>query len=449
MHAPAGVIRGVRVTRGVATVDEIAAATPADEPSVVESLLDEPGVSEAFAIQTCNRTETYAVADDEATARTAIEAVVPVPGVAVETGTEDGLRHLLRVGAGLESIVLGEDQVLGQLRDAYATAESLGGIGPMLGPGVTKAIHVGERARTETGINEGVLSMGSAAADLLAEERDLTGGTALIVGAGEMATLAARSLAARGVDRVIVANRSPEPAEALAETLSVPGEAVPLSAIGTVIDRADVLVTATGADEPILTPAHLDGRDIAIADLAQPRDVASPAAAVADGPLYDLDDMEALTVETRVARSEAADEVEAMVADEFDRLLEQYKRHRADDVIAAMHEGADRIKHRQVATSIARLEDAGDLTDDQREIVEDLADALVSRLLAAPTRSLRAAAADDDWSTIHTAMDLFDPTGVGPDDAVPDGEMPDADAIPDEVVDRLPEAVRQAVADDD
>jgi len=155
--------------------------------ATVSDLLARDGVEEAFAIQTCNRSEAYVVTDRTIDGSVALESFAPeVRGGAVRRlDHEESLEHLMRVASGLESLVLGEDQIIGQLREAYEESKSAGGIGPVLKDGVTKALHVGERARNETSINEGVVSLGSAAVRLAADEIDLTDGSAVVVGAGD------------------------------------------------------------------------------------------------------------------------------------------------------------------------------------------------------------------------------------------------------------------------
>jgi glutamyl-tRNA reductase len=414
MSFRAGVLSGVRVTHDAASVEQIAAASGDDEPSAVEELLTHDAVSEAFVLQTCNRAEAYVVADDANVGRAVLEAWVAdvSSDVATFTGHEASLRHLLRVASGLESLVLGEDQIIGQVRTAYEAARGVGGIGPILEDAVTKAIHVGERARTETGINEGVVSLGSAAAELASREGVLDGATALVVGAGEMARLSAKALAANGATRVVVANRTVPHAEHLAEQVAADAQAVALPAVPSALADADVVVTATGAPDHVVEPETVAGAgETTIVDIAQPRDV-DPA--VAEHPtvaLYDLDDLESIAEGTRASRQAAAENVEAMVERELGHLLEQFKRKRADAVIAAMYESAEHVKRRETQRALSQLAATtdGEVTDEQREVVESMADALVGQLLAAPTRSLRDAAAEDDWETIHAALELFDP----------------------------------------
>ncbi|WP_336364292.1 glutamyl-tRNA reductase [Halalkalicoccus salilacus] len=435
-----GVITGVRVAHDTASVDAIESASGSGQRALVEELLAREGVSEAFALQTCNRAEAYVVTPHEAAGRAALEPQLSgLPAAALRwTGHEESLRHLLRVASGLESLVLGEDQIIGQFREAYSDARDAGAVGGVLEDALLKAIHVGERARTETAINEGVVSLGSAAVELAAAERPLEEATALVIGAGEMGTLAAQSLVRHDLDRLLVANRTLSRAEHVASEVGIDAEAIPLAALPTTIERADVVITATGSDEPILDPALLDsGGETLVIDIAKPRDVHPASDAIEGVAVRDLDDLETVTERTKARRAAAAREVESMIDRELDHLLEQFKRKQADEVIGAMYEGAEMAKRRELSTALAKLEAQGGLTDEQRETVEAMADALVSQLLAAPTKSLREAAAEDDWETINTAIQLFDPefeTGaVGP----PGGIDPTEAEMPPEVAARL------------
>jgi len=444
MTVRSGVLSGVRVAHDRASVDQIATASGDDEASVVAALTAREAVREAFALQTCNRAEAYVVTDDAAVGRAVLrERVDAVPDdVVVETNHEESLRHLMRVATGLESLVLGEDQVLGQLRTAYETARGAGGVGPVLKEAIPKALHVGERARNETAINEGIVSLGSAAAELAASEAPLDAGPALVVGAGEMGKLAARALADAGADRLLVANRTIPHAEHLASDADAEGEALGLSELAAAVERARVVVTATGTDEPLLGPEAFDGAgEMTVVDVAQPHDVAPAVGDLPSVTHYDLDDLEAVRERTRRRREDAVAAVEAIVAEEFDLLVEQFKRKRADEVIGTMYESAEHVKDRELARATSKLEarTGRDLTGEEREVLESMADSLVGQLLAAPTRSLRDAAAEDDWETIHTALDLFDPEFGGDDGPEMPDELPDE--MPDELPDELPDDV--------
>ncbi|MEF8791658.1 MAG: glutamyl-tRNA reductase [Haloarculaceae archaeon] len=477
MTTPTGLLAGVSVPHQRAGIDDIDRASSQPQAEAVGSLLDREGVREAFVLQTCNRAEAYVVADDAASGREALAPYVrAVPEESVlELDHEAGLEHLLRVAAGLESLVVGEDQILGQVSRAFEDAREAGGIGPILEDAVVKALRVGERARTETSINEGVTSLGSAAVALARRslDGDLADGTALVVGTGEMGTLTARALEG-AVDRLLLANRTVETAEHLAGTLETETEVLGLDALSGAVARADLVVTATGSETPIVDAGTLEGTGrTLVVDLAQPRNVPASVRRLEGVTLHDLDALESLTDETRAQRRAAAEEVEAIVEEELDRLVTQFKRKRADDVIAAMYEGAEELKTRELDTAIARLEAAeGEFSEEERAVVESLADALVGQLLAPPTRSLRDAAQNDDWATINTALELFGP-GLRPDpdqvarfldgveevddedtsvDDEPDlpVDLPDdasVEDIPEEVQERVPASMLEGLED--
>ncbi|WP_096389694.1 glutamyl-tRNA reductase [Halopenitus persicus] len=407
-----GVLTGISVSHTRASIDEIESAGTDSVRGTVSDLLARQGVEEAFAIRTCNRSEAYVVTDRVTRGYEVIESFAPDvrDGAIRRLDHEESLRHLMRVAAGLESLVIGEDQIIGQVREAFEAARAAGGIGPVLEDAVTKAIHVGERARTETAINEGVVSLGSAAVELADSRLDLDGATALVVGAGEMSTLAARALDDTDVSRIHVANRTIPHAEHVAAEVDTDATALPLADLARVLPRTDLLVTATGSTDPLVDPSDLaDAGETVCIDIARPRDVDPAVESVAGITLYDIDALESVTSRTREQREAEARAVEDLIDEELDRLLESFKRRRADDAIATMYESADRVKARELEEALAKLDAQGGLNEDQRETVEALADALVGQLLAAPTKSLREAAGEDDLTTIQTAMQLFDP----------------------------------------
>jgi len=403
------VVSGVRITYDRADVADLEAASYEDWRERVDDLLASEGVTEAAVLQTCNRVEEYVVTESEEAGRAALSDFSDVDaGAVVEMDQRESLRHLLRVAAGLESQVLGEDQILGQVREAYAEAADRGALGDVLEPALLKAIHVGERARTETAINEGTVSLGSAALDLAREEYGLADRTVAVVGAGEMAGTVATSLPA-DVAEVRILNRSPERAAELGREIDPATTADDLSSVSAHLPDADVVFAATGSREPVIDAdtARAAGETL-LFDLGQPRDVAEAVSEIPGVSVRDLDGLQTVTEATHEERVAAAREVEAIVDEELDLLFEQYKRARADAVISGMYRGAERIKEAELRRALANLDD---LDAEDREVVESLADALVSQILAVPTRSLRDAAAEDDWETITTAIDLFDPTG--------------------------------------
>lgn len=407
-----GVITGVSVSHTLATVEEVESAAPADESAAAQRLASRPGVTESVVIATCNRAEAYVVTDSASDGTDALADFAPEvrEGAVTHLDHEGAIRHLMRVASGLESLVLGEDQIIGQVKDAMERAREDDTLGSVLEEALLKAVHVGERARTETSINEGTVSMGSAAVELAGRETTLDDATALVLGAGEMGTLAARAFAGADVDRLIVANRTVPNAAHVAEDVGVDAEAVGLDAAADAAREASVVVAATGAPDAVLTAEELRGAEAVCVDIARPRDIDPAADELSSVVVHDLDDLETVTEQAHEQRRAAARQVEAMIDAEHERLLSSFKRARADEAIRGMYEGAERMKSRELERALTKLEAQGDLTEDQRETVEAMADSLVSQLLAPPTQSLREAAGEDDWTTIRTAMQLFDPT---------------------------------------
>jgi glutamyl-tRNA reductase len=429
---------------GNATVERIETACADTQRGTIETLCSDPAVEEAFCLQTCHRAERYVVTSDaEAGRRMLAASIEGVPEAAVATmGHEESLEHLIRTSAGLESMVLGEDQILGQVRQAFTDARAVGAIGPVLEEGITKALHVGERARTETAINEGIVSLGSAAARLAVREGLPESATALVIGAGEMGALAAESVAEE-VDRVLIANRTLSRAEALCRRLGADADAIALDDLSEALAAADLVVSATANPEPILDDESLrDAGETLLIDLARPHDVAPTVETLPAVTRYDLDALEGVLDDTRDQRRAAADEVEAMVERELSHLLKQYKRKRADRVIGAMYESAEQIKARELRTTFSKLDD---LDENEREAISALADSLIGQLLAAPTESLRDAAAEDDWTTINTALQLFDPEfGSEPPPSLEDASPED---LPDDLRESMPATVLDQLED--
>jgi glutamyl-tRNA reductase len=403
-----GIISGASVSHENAAVEDLERATVAGQREGVERLMSVEEVDEAFVLQTCNRVEAYVVSEEEADGQASLEAFFEdaSQGVLDLLDHEESLHHLMRVAAGLESLIVGEDQILGQLRAAYEDARQGGGVGPVLEQGVTKAIHLGERARTETAINEGSVSLASAAVSLAETEGTLADDPeALVVGAGEMGQLTAESLA-ESVDRLHLANRTVERAAEVASQVDAETAVHEVEALAPAVEVSSVVVSATDSNDQLIDAAMLrDTGGTFVVDIAKPRDVDPAADDLPEVTVHDLDSLRSVTDENRKRRAAAAASVEEMIDVEFEHLLAQYKRKRADDVISAMYESAERVKARELETAF----ETGEFDEADREVVEAMADAVVNQILAAPTKSLRDAAEQDDWSTINTALQLFDP----------------------------------------
>ncbi|AWB27293.1 glutamyl-tRNA reductase [Halococcoides cellulosivorans] len=395
------------VAHGHADVETIERARFDSQTSGVTTLLDRVRCEEALVLQTCHRTEAYVVTDGDH--RSLAETLFPaIPRPSVRTmGHDAAIEHLCRVAAGLESVVTGEEQILGQVGDAYEAARAADGVGRVLETVVPSAMRVGERARTETAINDGVVSLGGAAVRLADRELDLHGQRAVVVGAGEMGRTVARSLADRtAVERVTVANRTVETATRVASDLACAADAVGLDAIERASVDARLVVTATAAADPVLDRSTLESAgETVVIDLGQPRDVAAAARDLPHVESYDLGDVEAITDAAQAERGAATAAVEQLIDDACARLDRRLERRRADAAISAMYEAGERIKADQIEQASQRIDAGGD----ERAVLEDMADAIVNRLLATPTEALRDAAEDGDLETLEVALDVFDP----------------------------------------
>ncbi len=350
---------------------------------------------EAVCLSTCNRTELY-LADESAEeaerkAEAALLALEAELGPALyRLQDEAAALHLFRVAAGLDSMVPGEGEILGQVRAAHAA----GATGAILDRLFRDALHAGKKARTETAIGESPASVSSAAA-ALAEQvfGDLRRRAVLVVGAGETGELAVKSLVARGASIAFVANRTAERAQALTRRFG--GEPLSLDHITHKLEYVDVVLSSTGARGWLLTRAQVEttlharrGRPLFLIDLAVPRDL-DPAIHELDGCyLYDIDDLEAVVAETLAGRRREAERAEAIVAGEADRFRDWQASLDVVPAIASLRAHAEEIRE-------AELERAK-LSGAERRAAESVTAAVLNKLLHLPTIRLKQAAAAAD-----------------------------------------------------
>ena len=373
---------------------------------------------EAVCLSTCNRTELYLAAEDadvaEAAAVAALAALEPdVERALYRLRDQAAALHLFRVAAGLDSLVPGEGEILGQVR----TAHELGTSGPLLDRVFRQALHAGRKVRAQTAIGESPGSVSSAAA-ALAEQvfGDLSGRSILLVGAGKVSEQAARNLLTRGAHISFVANRSIERGDELARKLGA--ESLPLERIEDALQGADVVVASTSASGYVLDAAAMRralagrrGRHLLLIDLAVPRDL-DPEINDLDGCyLYDIDDLEAIVAETLSGRRREAERAEAIVAGEADRFREWHASLDVVPAIASLRARAVEIREAELRKADAVL---GRLDESQRRAVEAITAQIVNKLLHLPTVRLKeAAAAADGVLYAETVRHLF---GLGEDE---------------------------------
>jgi glutamyl-tRNA reductase len=373
-------------------------------------------VGEAVCLSTCNRTELYVVGPGaHASAEAALVGLggEEIGGALYRLRDEAAALHLFRVAAGLDSMVPGEGEILGQVRGAYER----GATGLVLDRLFRQALHTGRKARTQTAIGESPASVSSAAA-ALAEQvfGDLRGCRILLVGAGKIGEAAARNLVARGADLAFVANRSRDRANRLASRLG--GAAIPLEGTASELRSADVLVSSTGAAGVVLGRDDVasalrgrKGRPLFLIDLAVPRDL-DPAIAELEGCyLYDIDDLEAVVAETLAGRRREAERAERIVAEQAERFREWQASLEVVPAIASLRARAEEIRRSELRRAEARL---GRLTDAERSVVESVTAQIVNKLLHLPTvRMKQAAAAADGVLYADAVRHLF---GLGEDE---------------------------------
>ena len=371
---------------------------------------------EAVVLSTCNRTELYLArpADDTLTER-ADRALLELAGVdagslapvAYRLADESAALHLFRVAAGLDSMIPGEGEILGQVRDAFEA----GSPGPLLDRTFRMALHAGRRARVETAIGESPSSVPAAAA-ALAEQvfEGLEGRSVVLVGAGRTSELTARNLLSRGASVTVVANRSVDRAERLAATLGA--VARPLDHLGDTVRDADIVVSSTSAPGLILTRDALAGelrgrrgRPLLFVDLAVPRDV-DPALAELDGCfVYDVDNLEAVVAASLEGRRAEAVEAERIVSAEAERFASWRASLAVVPTITSLRGRAEAIRAAELSRAQPRL---SELSDSERAAVDALTTQIVSKLLHLPTVRLKEASVTADG--LHYAdvvRDLF------------------------------------------
>lgn len=396
-------------------------AFPADSQTEALAVLTScDAVSEAVIVSTCNRTELYAVTSAAAEgAEEVLDFICGYKGVDREaiapylyaSHGEAAVRHLFRVVSSLDSMVVGEAQILGQVKEAYELSFENGASGRVFNRLFRQSFEVGKRVRTETAIGENAVSISYAAVELAKKVFDsLAGRTVLILGAGKMSELTARHLVSCGAARILVANRTQSRAEELAEHFG--GVAVPYDALYEHIAKADIVISSTAATEFVITKDRLEpamrmrrGAPLFLIDIAVPRDIDPAVNDLDDAYLYDIDALNHVVESNLEERAREAARAEVIIAEEigtFQRWLESME---VVPTIAAMHAEAERVREAEFAKAMRKL---GSLSEKDRATVEALTQSLVNKTLATPTERLRRAAAEKDgYSYVEAARYLY------------------------------------------
>lgn len=375
-------------------------------------------VNGAVLLSTCNRTELYTTAPaGREKAPALVRLLNEVKGTEVDADHFyvhqhlDAVRHLFRVAAGVDSMVLGESQILGQVREAMAASTTAGTLNGILNRVFHSAIAAGKRARTETRIGGHAVSVSSAAVALARQALgDLSGRTVLVVSAGAMGKLAAKSLAQQAESRVLVANRTRERAAQLAAEIGPKAEALALSDLASALVHSDIVISGTSAEGFVVGPDDVrpvmesrNGRGLLFIDIAVPRDIDPRVREVPGVQLYDIDDIEAVTNQGWNGRQGEVRRVEAIIEEEVQTFAAWWESLDVVPVIAALRQRAEEIRRRELERTMKRLPE---MDEESRRRIEAMTSAIVSKMLDRPIARLKNGA--DKGLYMEALQDLFD-----------------------------------------
>jgi glutamyl-tRNA reductase len=382
--------------------------------SALRALRQENGVAEVVILSTCNRTEVYW--SGSASGEELSQWLERHHGNDLDLASslynhqESGaVEHAFSVASGLDSMVLGEAQILGQLKDAYRVAQETGSTGPVLNKLFQAAFSAAKRVRSETQIGANAVSLASATVSLARRVySDLSAHSALLIGAGEMNALTARHFMSAGVNRMVIANRTLERAQALAAEINA--YAVGLTDLDKELAQADIVISCTASPTPLVTKRAVEAairarrrRPIFMVDMAVPRDIEAEVADLEDVYLFSIDDLQQLVNENMQQREAAAGGARQVIAEEVNRFLADSRAQDAGPAIRALRRQAEGIRQ-QTVEQARRMVAAGKSSD---EVIEYLANTLTNRLLHAPTQALRQASELADMALAEAVTKLL------------------------------------------
>ncbi|MBZ5646709.1 MAG: glutamyl-tRNA reductase [Acidobacteriia bacterium] len=383
-------------------------------PDALQSLCRYPGITEGLILSTCNRVEFLAHAENggEADLRGFIREYFAVDPTEFEKylyeyRDDDAVRHLFRVASSLDSMIVGEPQILGQVKEAYTAARAVGAVNSHLDALVTRAFAVAKRIRSETQIGTSAVSVASVAVDLAKKIfGELGGKVVYLVGAGKMSELAARHLLAHGAEQILVSNRTYEKAQDMAEAFG--GQAVLFEQLYDTVDKADIVISSTGAPHFIFRREHGEAflhrrknRPMFFIDIAVPRDV-DPEMNKLDGIfVYDIDDLQQVSAQHIADRRREADRAEAIVTDEVRRFQDRLKTLSVVPTIVSLQEHMENIRQAEIERARGKL---GQLSPEQEQAVDAITRGIINKVLHTPITTLKSAAKDPEATTLISVI---------------------------------------------
>ena len=406
------------INHKTASVDirERVAFTPEQMVEALQQLCTRTPSSEAAILSTCNRSELY-LHQDSPQPDQVLQWLAEYHRLSLDElrrcayvhADEQAVRHMMRVAAGLDSLVLGEPQILGQMKSAFAVAREAGTIGPLLGRLFQATFSTAKTVRTDTAIGENPVSVAFAAVSLARQIFSrLENSQALLIGAGETITLVARHLHEQGVKRIVVANRTLERARTLADELGA--RAVLLSEIPDELVNSDIVISSTASQLPILGKGAVERalklrkhKPIFMVDIAVPRDIESQVGELEDVYLYTVDDLHQVVEENLKSRQGAAQVAEQLVAMGTEEFMARLRELAAVDVLKAYRQQAERLRDEELAKAQRLLQNGASAED----VLAQLARGLTNKLLHVPSVQLKRLTADGRLDAVAVAQELF------------------------------------------
>lgn len=407
-------IASMLVTHRKACIEEIERSWHGDLEALLSWISSHDLVEECAVLKTCNRVEIYVVSPRGEKVLFELAKRARISSRIIDFHDHDeSLAHLLRLASGLESMIIGEDQILGQMKELYSMAKEAGTTGWTLDIAFKKAISVGKRVRRETRINERSISVGSAAVDL-AEEilGSLAGRSVLVIGAGETGELISRALLSKEIGEVYVTNRTFGRALSLAASLGA--VAVPFDEMKERIRTSDLVISATSAPHYILRRDDLEevmGRRVKgtllMIDIANPRDIDEDVGEIPGVELRNIDALREISAENMRLRMAEMDRAEMIIAEELALLRAKYKRRRAEELLGRIYLQAEDIKAQEIMRAMNKLAARHTLGEIEERVLSDMSHSIVNKIFAEPTKALRRAAERGDDGCLNFVEELF------------------------------------------
>ncbi len=396
----------------LAVLDAVTVREPSRIYQIIKTI---PEIKGTVLLQTCNRVEFYLETDGEEEASSkllwhwALETHFKLNelGRLVEARKEKGVvEHLVRLSGGLESMLVGETQILGQLKNAISDARSLGAASPLLTTIFEKSVSAGVRVREQTGIGRGAVSLGSAAVRLAEETLgNPENWKVLLIGTGQVGMLVVKALRTRGVISILVTGRTRQRTESFCRTYG--GEPIDFRPALSKLSSLDLVIVATAAKDYLVTPAMLASRDgsrLMILDLSNPRNVSPDVGQTPDVVLKTMDHLRGIAEESLSRRKKLVEQADPIAREKAKAIISILQREKAEPIVSGIYRRADAIRTEELGKALSRLK----LSPDQEQVLVDMSQSIVEKLLAPPMLHLRRAAEKDEKEILLAAGQIFE-----------------------------------------